>query len=356
MGNLCQGEQDPEKKKSKQWDKFLNKEKKKQDTEVKILLLGAGESGKSTIFKQMKILHATGYTEDARIRFKSIIYGNTLNAIRALIGAMDPLKINYESETNRAIANQLADIPEQEVILNANQLLTPERGQQIQQLWRDAGIKKAFSQSHRFQLSDSAGYYLDSIHRMIHPDYIPTIEDVLRSRVKTVGIVDADFVHNGYKFKMIDVGGQRSERRKWMHVFDDVTAIIFITSLSEYNQVLLEDETVNRMHESLELFEEICQCSYFTDTPLVIFFNKEDLFRSKLEEKIDLKQCFPEYKGKLEFDEAYKYIEEKFLEKNQNPQRVIFPHPTTATNTKNIENVFNDIKHILFMEAIDEFV
>lgn len=356
MGNICKGEQDPEKKQSKKWDKYLQKEKKKQDSEVKILLLGAGESGKSTVFKQMKILRSTGYSEEARVRFKSIIYGNTLNAIRALIGAMEPLEINYEKETNRALAKQLAAIPEQDVILNAGSLFTPERGHQIQQLWQDGGIQRAFAQSHRFQLSDSASYYLDSINRLIHPDYIPTIEDVLRSRVKTVGIVDADFVHNGYKFKMIDVGGQRSERRKWIHVFDDVTAIIFITSLSEYNQTLLEDETVNRMHESLTLFEGICDSSYFHDTPLIIFFNKEDLFKKKLENQVDLRQCFPDYNGSFDYKTAYSFIEKKFLEKNKNNKRVIFPHPTTATNTQNIENVFNAIRNILFIEAIDEFV
>lgn len=45
---------------------------------------------------------------------------------------------------------------------------------------------------------------------------------------------------------MIDVGGQRSERKKWIHCFENVNAILFITAMSEFNMVLEEDnETVN---------------------------------------------------------------------------------------------------------------
>jgi len=55
----------------------------------------------------------------------------------------------------------------------------------------------------------------------------------------------------------VDVGGQRSERRKWIHCFDDVKAIIFLVSLPGYNQVLFEDAGMNRMHESLNLFREV---------------------------------------------------------------------------------------------------
>jgi signal recognition particle receptor subunit beta len=138
---------------------------------------------------------------------------------------------------------------------------------------------------------------LNAIDRIAKPNYIPTVDDVLHSRVRTVGIVEADFMIDGYKFNMVDVGGQRNERRKWIHCFDDVTAVIFVTSLSEYDQKLAEDESTNRMDESIALFAEIANCRYFKNTPLIIFFNKEDLFTEKIK-KVDLKVCFPEYKGK----------------------------------------------------------
>jgi guanine nucleotide-binding protein G(i) subunit alpha len=95
---------------------------------------------------------------------------------------------------------------------------------------------------------------------------------------------------------MVDVGGQRNERRKWIHVFDSVTAIIYVTSLSEYDMVLEEDETMNRMRESMLLFDEICNCRYFKDTSIIIFFNKSDIFADKIK-TTDLAVCFPDYTG-----------------------------------------------------------
>ena len=51
---------------------------------------------------------------------------------------------------------------------------------------------------------------------------------------------------------MFDVGGQRSERKKWIHCFEDVTAIIFCVAMSEYDQVLHEDETTVSIYLSSE--------------------------------------------------------------------------------------------------------
>lgn len=73
---------------------------------------------------------------------------------------------------------------------------------------------------------------------------MPTDQDVLRSRVKTTGITETTFVIGDLTYRMFDVGGQRSERKKWIHCFENVTAIIFLVAISEYDQVLIEDETV----------------------------------------------------------------------------------------------------------------
>ena len=45
-----------------------------------------------------------------------------------------------------------------------------------------------------------------------------------------------------YHYRMVDVGGQRSERRKWIHCFENVTSIIFLVALSEYDQILFESD------------------------------------------------------------------------------------------------------------------
>lgn len=84
------------------------------------------------------------------------------------------------------------------------------------------------------------------------------------------------------RYKMFDVGGQRSERKKWIHCFDTVTAVIFLAAISEYDQVLIEDESMNRVKEALTLFESICNSPYFLKTSMILFLNKKDLFEQKL--------------------------------------------------------------------------
>ena len=85
--------------------------------------------------------------------------------------------------------------------------------------------------------------FLDDLDRLGQPNYQPTEQDILRTRVKTTGIVEVHFTFKNLNFKLFDVGGQRSERKKWIHCFEDVTAIIFCVAMSEYDQVLHEDET-----------------------------------------------------------------------------------------------------------------
>ena len=85
---------------------------------------------------------------------------------------------------------------------------------------------------------------------------------------------------------MFDVGGQRSERKKWIHCFDNVDCVLFVVAMSEYDQVLFEDRTTNRMQESLTLFKDIVNNDYFSEKPFIVFFNKRDLFEEKVRTKV----------------------------------------------------------------------
>lgn len=98
--------------------------------------------------------------------------------------------------------------------------------------------------------------------------------------------------------RMFDVGGQRSERKKWIHCFEGVTAIIFCVALSGYDLVLAEDEEMNRMIESMKLFDSICNSKWFVETSIILFLNKKDLFEEKIA-RSPLTICFPEYTGNV---------------------------------------------------------
>eukprot|EP01133_Synstelium_polycarpum_P007879 gene7879-9249_t len=166
----------------------------------------------------------------------------------------------------------------------------------------------------------------------------------------TRGVHETNFEVGKIKFRMVDVGGQRSERKKWLSCFDDVTAVVFCVALSEYDQLLYEDNTTNRMHESLRVFGDVCN-SWFENTPVILFLNKSDLFREKIK-TIDLSETFPEYKGGKDFDRGANYVKERFWQINKNENKSIYSHITCATDTDNIRVVFQAVKDIIFTQCI----
>uniref|UniRef100_A0A6G3MHJ1 Guanine nucleotide-binding protein alpha-7 subunit (Trinotate prediction) n=1 Tax=Henneguya salminicola TaxID=69463 RepID=A0A6G3MHJ1_HENSL len=99
--------------------------------------------------------------------------------------------------------------------------------------------------------------------------------------------------------RLIDIGGQRSERKKWVHCFEDLNAMIYVASLVDYCMVLEEDNMTNRLTESVKLFSAMCNNPYFSSIPIILFLNKKDLFDKKIL-VCPLEQYFPNYiKGSL---------------------------------------------------------
>lgn len=339
------------KDRSKQIDKQLKDDAKRQESVIKLLLLGAGESGKSTIFKQMQIIHRNGYGKSECAQYRDVCLANCIQSMKALIAASSKLRIPLDSEDDRVRAERIMAVPDQLIVANPSKIMTPALGDDITILWNDKGIQTAYARRNEFQINDSAEYFITNVDRMVQPGYLPSQEDVLRSRVKTVGIHEEDFLIDGYKFKFVDVGGQRNERRKWIHCFDDVTAIIFVTSLSEYDQKLAEDESSNRMRDSLALFQTICNTKVFESTPIIIFFNKKDLFEDKIK-RVDLNVCFPEYDEGLDYNKAAAYVEDRFLELNKNKSRQIYVHQTCATDTTQIRVTLKATQDILLKKTL----
>mmetsp|Transcript_15464 Transcript_15464/g.23182 ORF Transcript_15464/g.23182 Transcript_15464/m.23182 type:complete len:350 (+) Transcript_15464:38-1087(+) len=330
-----------------QQDKELTKQNKlieqqlrddRKDREIKLLLLGPGESGKSTVAKQMKILHLKGFSQEELENYRPIMYHNIISCIKELLRACSRFRYPIETQ-NEPIA---------ELLMKLNPIkvnLSPQLGKQIFAMWKDKGVQKSFARRNEFQLIDICKYAMENIDRICAENYVPTEQDVLRCRCRTSGIVETPWSLDGIRFRMVDVGGQRSERKKWIHCFQDVNSLIFCVALSEYDMNLFEDESVNRMYESIELYEEIVTSNWFRDTPVILFLNKSDIFQEKIVHK-DLKCCFPDYTGGCDFLNATQYLQEKFLAIR--PKHV-YPHITCATDTENIRFVFNAIKDIIVM-------
>ncbi|XP_077200852.1 guanine nucleotide-binding protein subunit alpha-14 isoform X2 [Paroedura picta] len=311
---------------------------------------GTGESGKSTFIKQMRIIHGSGYTEDDRKVFAKLVYQNIFTAMQTMIRAMDTLNIQYSSEQNKENSKMIGEV-------EVDQITTLDKKyiEAIKKLWEDPGIQKCYDRRREYQLSDSTKYYLSDMDRIGIPSYVPTQQDVLRVRVPTTGIIEYPFDLENTIFRMVDVGGQRSERRKWIHCFESVTSIIFLVALSEYDQVLAECDNENRMEESKALFKTIITYPWFMNSSVILFLNKKDI----LEEKImhsHLITYFPQFTGpKQDVKAAREFILKLYQDQNPDKEKVIYSHFTCATDTENIRFVFAAVKDTILQINLKEF-
>jgi len=331
-----------EKAKSKDIEKLMHSDQRAEQEVHKLLLLGAGESGKSTLFKQMITIYGKGFPESERKTFTPIIFSNIISSMKTLV---------QQSETYGAVSGENDAAKKLIDELIGDEEIDEKLGNQIAALWNDQGIQTTYDNRAKYQLTDSTDYFMKRLPQVMEEGYIPSEQDVLRSRVRTTGIVENEFLIDGNRFKMFDVGGQRNERKKWIHCFENVTAVIFVAAISEYDQYLYEDENTNRMHEALNLFDSICNSRWFSKTSLILFLNKVDLFKEKIK-KVPITTAFPDYTGQQDEDECVKFIEQQFHDKNKNPDKQVYCHVTCATDTKLVAAVFNAVKDIIIRNSL----
>ncbi|ETI22143.1 hypothetical protein G647_06216 [Cladophialophora carrionii CBS 160.54] len=318
MGCTFTKEDDDGRAEHNQIEKELKLDHMSRTREIKILMLGTGDSGKSTVLKQLKLINGGGYSDEELTFFKGVICTNIVQSMQAVLEAMDVFGIPFASP---ATAN-----PHASLIFSHRQQITarelsPAVYGAVKTLWDDAGVRACFSRCSEFQVCDSAQYYFDQIDRIAADSFVPNDQDILRSRQKTTGVAEFSFTATSTSstdtvYRIIDVGGQRSERKKWMHHFEDVDLVLFLVALSEYDQALYEDGSVNRLQEALDLFHSICQSQWFRRTAVQLVFNKTDLFREKLKHS-PLEAYFPDFQGGADYAAAREYIANRFISMGQ---------------------------------------
>ncbi|XP_043570931.1 guanine nucleotide binding protein (G protein) alpha v1 isoform X2 [Chiloscyllium plagiosum] len=320
LGSESTAEERQARLRSEKIDRVLCECAKQEQNLVKILLLGAAESGKSTLVKQMKIIHSHGFTEEELISFK--IHAQTVLSC------------------GRCFDEDYA--------------LFPFMSHALRFLWADQGVKLAASRGYEFELNDSAHYFFMNINRITSPEYKPTQTDLLRVRLRTTGVIETQFKINNLVIRLYDVGGQRTERRKWIGCFEDMRAVLFVAALSGYDMNLLEEPAVNRLQESLRLFSSICNNIFFRNTSMILFLNKIDLFQEKiLHSGRHLRLYFAQYRGAdCDVDSAARFVASQFLSLNRNPAKLIYHHFTTATDTSNIQVVFQVVMDTIIKENL----
>ena len=239
---------------------FLMHELERDSVYTKILLLGTGNSGKSTILKQFQYLNQTDFfNEQSLLDKKNLVSDNIITGIKQLFESAlslsegkPILKSNVSEETKEIFTFAFEDIEKNDLNI-WQEVIYKERPRKlsyfINKIWEDIAIQEILNNHLHLlaKLEISIGYFMNTIvfQRIIRDDYIPIPLDILYCRQRTTGVIKVEFSLEGNLCQMFDVGGQRNERSKWISHFDNVDVVIFVVSLADYCKSLYEDESQN---------------------------------------------------------------------------------------------------------------
>ncbi|KAH7910974.1 guanine nucleotide binding protein, alpha subunit [Hygrophoropsis aurantiaca] len=229
-------------------------------------------------------------------------------------------------------------------------------------LWADPTVKKLL-EIEKMRPEEMAGFFLDALDRVTAPRYVPTDDDILRARLKTLGVTEYRFnmrsgtlgSNIGHDWRVFDVGGQRSLRAAWVPFFDDMNAIIFLAPISCFDQVLQEDPSVNRLADSVLLWKTIVSNPLLKKTDLVLFLNKCDILRAKLNSGIRLGDYIVSYGSRPnDFECASQYLRKKFaaLMKEHSPERPFYCHFTSVTDTKSTTLILQNVQDMIVRDNL----
>lgn len=351
------------KRRSKKIDRDIRREERLIKRQVKLLLLGAGESGKSTFLKQMRIIHNINYDVTAQLEFRKIVYQNIIRGMKVLVDAQKKLFIPLSNQENESLGDQLLMFDNVSELSNRT---FPQFQTMLSSLWADKGIQEAFSRRNEYQITDSVEYFLNNLKRISNPDYVPSLQDILYARKTTKGVVEFLIEIDRVPFLFVDVGGQRTQRQKWFQCFESVTSILFLASSSEFNQVMVEDRRTNRLQESRIIFDTIVNNRIFSNISVILFLNKLDLLKEKVA-VFDISVHFPQFKDSKavgeyapgfqadpgDLEDVKRFLIYYFLSTRRLSEKPLYHHFTIAVDTNNIRLVFKDVKDIILKRNLD---
>ncbi|XP_064601177.1 guanine nucleotide-binding protein subunit alpha-11-like [Liolophura sinensis] len=330
--------------------------------EEDVLSVGGASSGKSTFIKQLRLHYGDGFPAQARQVFIPHIVDNVTDAFNILLEQMARLGIPF-SDTQaekqgdefrenhpRLIVHALLqsmspdDSPTEElgkgacapVMLNAAKpKLSPSMEiirnrpsiAELRQLWADRGVQQCYARRAEFSqdlcLSQAGQYFLQHIDRVLASKYSPTIMDILYIRKPTLGVQEHIFNIDNLLYRVIDVAGQKSQRKKWIHFFESVTAVVFFASLAGYNENLEEEKTTNSLRDSLQTFREVAFNQFLERTEFILSSTRDSSAES-----------------------CAQYIKEQF-QRHKPANKRVYTHITCAIDTKMMKKALSDVLRII---------
>ncbi|CAO4384956.1 unnamed protein product [Caenorhabditis nigoni] len=376
---LCKPERDAAAK-NRQIETQIRIENQANKRKIKMLLLGISDSGKSTIVKQMRVNYCNGFNETEVVNAIFLIRNNIIDAFKHISLLILDSHI-IKSDTEKVLLKLFA-FESQKI----------EMMQEVDELRLINSIRvleciTVFFEHYSYHpmIPDNIHYFFPHLERIAVSEYMPTVEDLIHMRQTTLGVHEISFDYQTQTIRLIDVGGQKTERRKWIHFFEGVTAVMFVCSLSSFNQATEQEPNnafawesslnkvqnkilvrstgkakqrpgmVNRLDESVDLFTSIRENNFLKSSNFMLFLNKIDLLGKKLE-TIQFVNHFPAYEQWITNDNSVQsvaeFIESMFREGLDADQK-IYAHLTQATITTNIEYTFGLCCDVIFNKNIE---
>jgi guanine nucleotide-binding protein G(i) subunit alpha len=310
-----------------------------EDTKLhKIIMLGTGESGKSTIFKQVTNLTGPSFSKETRQGFIRVMSETVIRTCHSIIK-------ECRNKSPTLLTGEKAQLVERILNLLPHGNVTREIANDIQIFWSDPVVKQEFLSSKLASLvqKDSIALIFENIVRLSSTDYIPCDEEVIRARVRTTGIVESKCDIGGFKFLLWDSGGQRNERKKWIHMLENVSLMTYMVSIGDFDELCFEDDTVNRMEESVACFEEVVNSRFLPGVPIVLVFTKYDVFQQKCQ-TIDISLYFPDYTHGRSVEKAREFFADKHLKQVKDFSRPISVHYLNGVDPEDVKNFILNIQ------------
>lgn len=204
----------------------------------------------------MRLIHSVPFNVQEVESYRQLVFNNITHGLKYLLDAMEDMNLEVSDE----------NIPHVRLIEDAQDLrdgqpFPIEYHEPLQKLWEDSSVQKCWDRGNEAAIPEkyvlyalmlpgseyglrrnSLAYFFADLSRLFDPTYQPSEQDIVHTRARTIGITETRFHLRDHEMLMVDVGGQKSERRKWIHCFQDVTSILFLVSLSGYDQCLIEDK------------------------------------------------------------------------------------------------------------------
>lgn len=301
----------------------------------RVLMVGSGSSGKSTLLKQLRFVHG-GYDELARMEMVPVVHSNIIVSIKKLCEQSLGLGVEINAPESRSF---ILGLQEHQEVLSDNVV------SHIQTLWADSGIKNTWNTRHKFPLPimEHADYFLAKVEVCAQTEYLPSDDDILRCCTRTTGIVELQLTIQDTKLICYDVGGQRAERKKWLHCFDEAGCILYVAGVSGYDERLVEDPEAaeHRLEEELKLFEGVCDMQ--STKQIVLVLGKADVLQRKLSENNHaFGHYHTEYKGDNDYDSVIAWVKGEFKRRNKFPGREIQIFECDFTDAVQVKNMMTN--------------